>query len=203
MSFNNRNNLPNPSAPWGREVEQRIESAERSISQTSLESSNGLSSISNTLQGLQKALIGLDSLVTRIAESRTVTQFVNTVSYSNPVIGSTYLSEYVYAPSWATTAVVTVVSLNMQGSFTGSAITDTMIVGPHLPNSGDNFDLVLGSTFDVAVVSGATKFTQKSMTTVVDVSDLGWVALRGSARTGSGTGTANFTVTTVISIGWT
>ena len=202
MSFNNRNNLPNPSAPWGREVEQRIESAERNISQTSLESSNGLSSVSNTLNGLQKALIGLDSLVTRIAESRTVTQFVNTISYSNPCVGSTYISEYVYAPSWATTAVVTVVSLNMQGSFTGSAITDTMIVGPHLPNSGDNFDLVSGSTFDVAVVSGATKFTQKSMTTVVDVSDLGWVALRGFAGTGSGTGTANFTVTTVISIDW-
>lgn len=202
MSFNNRNNLPNPSAPWGREVEQRIESAERNISQTSLESSNGLSGVNNTLNGLQKALTDLNSLVSRIAESRTVTQFVSTVSYSNPVIGSIYLSEYVYAPSWATTGVVTVVSLNMQGAFTGSAITDTMLVGPYLPSSEDNFDLVSGSTFDVAVVGGTTKFTQKSMTTVVDVSALGRVALRGFARTVSGTGTANFTVTTVISIDW-
>ena len=56
MSFNNRNNLPNPSAPWGREVEQRIESAERNISQTSLESSNGLSSVSNTLATLSSTL---------------------------------------------------------------------------------------------------------------------------------------------------
>ena len=59
MSFNNRNNLPNPSAPWGREVEQRIEGAERNISQTSLESSNGLSSTSNTLATLSNTINAL------------------------------------------------------------------------------------------------------------------------------------------------
>ena len=63
MSFNNRNNLPNPSAPWGREVEQRIESAERSISQTSRESSNGLSSIGNTLNTLSNTLTTLSDML--------------------------------------------------------------------------------------------------------------------------------------------
>lgn len=68
MSFNNRNNLPNPSAPWGREVEQRIESAERNISQTSLESSNGLSSVSNTLTTLSNTLNDLTAQQRELVE---------------------------------------------------------------------------------------------------------------------------------------
>ena len=68
MSFNNRNNLPNPSAPWGREVEQRIEGAERSISQTSLESSNGLSSVSNTLATLSSTLNDLAAQQRKLVE---------------------------------------------------------------------------------------------------------------------------------------
>ena len=111
MSFNNRNNLPNPSAPWGREVEQRIESAERSISQTSLESSNGLSSVSNTMSTLSDT-------ITRLVESRkmviTPQSYVGSVASGASLNASQFSATYI-PPAWANSARVTFSASNMYG----------------------------------------------------------------------------------------
>ena len=114
MSFNNRNNLPNPSAPWGREVEQRIEGAERSISQTSLESSNGLSTLSNTLNTLA-------AQQTRLIESKSIS--TRTGGYTKTSGGATngYFTEYetsISKPAWANNAVVWLITSNPVGSIT-------------------------------------------------------------------------------------
>ena len=112
MSFNNRNNLPNPSAPWGREVEQRIESAERSISQTSLESSNGLSSVSNTMSTLSDT-------ITRLVESRqlviTPQSYVGSVPSGGDLNASQFNATYI-PPAWANFARVTFSASDMYGS---------------------------------------------------------------------------------------
>ena len=111
MSFNNRNNLPNPSAPWGREVEQRIESAERNISQTSLESSNGLATLSNTLNALA-------AQQTRLVESRqmiiTPQSYVGSVPSGGSLNASQFNATYI-PPEWANSARVTFSASNMYG----------------------------------------------------------------------------------------
>ena len=118
MSFNNRNNLPNPSAPWGREVEQRIEGAERNISQTSLESSNGLSSISNTLATLSNTLNALAAQQTRLVESRqmiiTPQSYVGSVPRGGSLNASQFNATYI-SPAWANSARVTFSASNMYG----------------------------------------------------------------------------------------
>ena len=118
MSFNNRNNLPNPSAPWGREVEQRIESAERNISQTSLESSNGLSSVSNTLATLSNTLNALAAQQTRLVESRqmiiTPQSYVGSVPSGGSLNASQFKATYT-PPAWANSARVTFSASNMYG----------------------------------------------------------------------------------------
>lgn len=129
MSFNNRNNLPNTSAPWGREVEQRIEGAERNISQNSLESSNGLSSVSNTLSALQGTIQSLqtqqntiEAQQTRLVESRqliiTPQSYVGSVA-SGAGLDSTNATQFsaTYTPpAWANSARVTFSASNMYGS---------------------------------------------------------------------------------------
>ena len=118
MSFNNRNNLPNPSAPWGREVEQRIETAERNISQTSLESSNGLSSVSNTLATLSNTINALLEQQTRIVESRqmiiTPQSYVGSVPSGGSLNASQFNATYI-PPAWANSARVTFSASNMYG----------------------------------------------------------------------------------------
>ena len=118
MSFNNRNNLPNPSAPWGREVEQRIEGAERNISQTSLESSNGLSSVSNTLATLSNTLNALVAQQTRLVESRqmiiTPQSYVGSVPSGGSLNASQFNATYI-PPEWANSARVTFSASNMYG----------------------------------------------------------------------------------------
>ena len=118
MSFNNRNNLPNPSAPWGREVEQRIEGAERNISQTSLESSNGLSSVSNTLATLSNTLNALAAQQTRLVESRqmiiTPQSYVGSVPSGGSLNASQFNATYT-PPAWANSARVTFSASNMYG----------------------------------------------------------------------------------------
>ena len=118
MSFNNRNNLPNPSAPWGREVEQRIESAERSISQTSLESSNGLGGTSNTLATLSNTINALLEQQTRIVESRqmiiTPQSYVGSVPSGGSLNASQFNATYI-PPAWANSARVTFSASNMYG----------------------------------------------------------------------------------------
>lgn len=112
MSFNNRNNLPNTSAPWGREVEQRIEGAERNISQNSLDSSNGLSSVSNTLNALE-------AQQTRLVESRqmviTPQSYVGSVASGADLNASQFNATYI-PPAWANSARVTFSASNMYGS---------------------------------------------------------------------------------------
>ena len=112
MSFNNRNNLPNPSAPWGREVEQRIESAERNISQTSLESSNGLSSVSNTLSALQGTIQSLQtqqSALVELAATRTTAKLKKASWRPSLVPGATPFTGNLVTipfPEWASLAIV-------------------------------------------------------------------------------------------------
>lgn len=128
MSFNNRNNLPNTSAPWGREVEQRIEGAERNISQNSLESSNGLSSVSNTLSALQGTIQSLQTqqamLVeqqTRLAESKSIRTRSGGYAQTSLVAVSGYFTEYetsISKPAWANNAVVWLITSNPGGSVT-------------------------------------------------------------------------------------
>ena len=119
MSFNNRNNLPNPSAPWGREVEQRIEGAERNISQTSLESSNGLSTVSNTLATLsntlntlaaqQNAIVDQQNALVKLAATRTTAKLKKAswkpslVSGAPPFTGNLVTIPF---PEWASLAIV-------------------------------------------------------------------------------------------------
>ena len=125
MSFNNRNNLPNPSAPWGREVEQRIEGAERNISQTSLESSNGLSSTNNTLAALSNtinALLEQQAMLTeqqnRLIESSKmiITQqgYVGSVPTDVDWYMDQFSATYI-PPAWANSARVTFSASNMYG----------------------------------------------------------------------------------------
>ena len=125
MSFNNRNNLPNPSAPWGREVEQRIEGAERNISQTSLESSNGLSSTSNTLSALQATIQSLQAQQStlvqqqaRIAEaSSLIPRSVNFVKVGGTSTGRTLeFSDVLTKPAWASFAVVGFITTSVVGT---------------------------------------------------------------------------------------
>ena len=112
MSFNNRNNLPNPSAPWGREVEQRIESAERNISQTSLESSNGLSSVSNTLATLSNTLNDLTAQqqeLVELAATRTTAKLKKASWRPSLVPGATPFTGNLVTipfPEWASLAIV-------------------------------------------------------------------------------------------------
>ena len=118
MRFNNRNNLPNPSAPWGREVEQRIESAERNISQTSLESSNGLSSVSNTLATLSNTLNDVAAQQTRIVESRQLVITPQGYAGSVPTGVNWYMDQFsatYIPPAWANSARVTFSASNMYG----------------------------------------------------------------------------------------
>ena len=120
MSFNNRNNLPNPSAPWGREVEQRLESLERVVSQNSLESSNSLRSIASTLSALQTALSSLSeqqaelsSTVTRQLEN--ISTFTQVYTTNNGRKNLTFSK-----PSWATAATV-IISGALIGSLSNYA----------------------------------------------------------------------------------
>ena len=112
MSFNNRNNLPNPSAPWGREVEQRIESAERNISQTSLESSNGLSSISNTLATLSSTLNDLAAQqreLVELAATRTTAKLKKASWGPSMFLGAPPFAGNLVTipfPEWASLAIV-------------------------------------------------------------------------------------------------
>ena len=112
MSFNNRNNLPNPSAPWGREVEQRIEGAERNISQTSLESSNGLSSVSNTLATLSNTLNDVAAQQRELVElaATRVTAKLKKASWAPSLVpGATPFTGNLVTipfPEWASLAIV-------------------------------------------------------------------------------------------------
>ena len=118
MSFNNRNNLPNPSAPWGREVEQRIEGAERNISQTSLESSNGLSSTNNTLAALSNTINALLEQQTRLTESREMVITPQGYVGSVPTDVDWYMDQFsatYIPPAWANSARVTFSASNMYG----------------------------------------------------------------------------------------
>ena len=115
MSFNNRNNLPNPSAPWGREVEQRLENLERQTSQNSLDATNGLKNVTSALATLQTALVSLSgqqaelsSIVTRQLE--TISTFTQVYTTNNGRKNLTFSK-----PSWATAATV-IISGAMIGS---------------------------------------------------------------------------------------
>ena len=118
MSFNNRNNLPNPSAPWGREVEQRLENLERQTSQNSLDATNGLSSVSNTLATLSNTLNALVAQQTRLVESRqmiiTPQSYVGSVPSGGSLNASQFNATYI-PPEWANSARVTFSASNMYG----------------------------------------------------------------------------------------
>ena len=138
MSFNNRNNLPNPSAPWGREVEQRIESAERNISQTSLESSNGLATLSNTLNALA-------AQQTRLVESRqmiiTPQSYVGSVPSGGSLNASQFNATYI-PPEWANSARVTFSASNMYGGANVKPIYGNCFAWNGTPTPGTPMDSV-------------------------------------------------------------
>ena len=121
MSFNNRNNLPNPSAPWGREVEQRVESAERAISSNVREASNALSTTGNTLNNVaaqQAALISLNA--SRVSVE--VVPFSYYISADGASISSNTVPQMrtITPPSWANRfSVTTTVSTQWNGTATG------------------------------------------------------------------------------------
>lgn len=54
MAFNNRNNLSNESAPWGREVEQKIESNTYDLNQLRLLTENNNKATNGTLSALTR-----------------------------------------------------------------------------------------------------------------------------------------------------
>lgn len=56
MAFNNRNNLSNESAPWGREVEQKIESNAYDLNQLRLLTENNNRAVSGTLKSVEEVL---------------------------------------------------------------------------------------------------------------------------------------------------
>ena len=177
MSFNNRNNLPNPSAPWGREVEQRIEGAERNISQTSLESSNGLSSVSNTLATLSNTINALLEQQTRIVESRQMV--ITPQGYVGPVPGGVnwYMDQFsatYIPPAWANSARVTFSASNMYGfantkPIYGGCFARNGITVPEIPmDSVEDFFSV--ELFPPTGSDGFTLFKPATQSFGVDVS---------------------------------
>ena len=178
MSFNNRNNLPNPSAPWGREVEQRIESAERNISQTSLESSNGLSSVSNTLATLSNTINVLVAQQARIVESRqmviTPQSYVGSVPRGGDLNASQFNATYT-PPDWANSARVTFSASNMYGGANvkpiyGNCFAWNGITTPYTPmDSVERFFSV--ELFPPTGSDGFTLFRPGTLSFGVDVSD--------------------------------
>ena len=172
MSFNNRNNLPNPSAPWGREVEQRIEGAERNISQTSLESSNGLSSTNNTLAALSNTINALLEQQTRIVESRQMV--ITPQGYVGPVpdgvnwyrdqFSATYIP-----PAWANSARVTFSASNMYGGA-------YRVAGVGLSTGGSSFNGTLEVTMKNFADTLGSK-TMAQMATIWSGKTMGQVAI--------------------------
>lgn len=118
MTFNNRNNLSNPSAPWGREVEQRIDSLERNASVNSLSVANSLRTIGNTLNTIANQQNILSAQQQRIVEaSSIIPRSVNFAKAGGLSTGrhlefSTSLTK----PSWASFAVVGYITTNVIGT---------------------------------------------------------------------------------------
>lgn len=141
MAFNNRNNLSPESAPWGREVEQKIETNAydlnrlRLVTESNNKATNGtlgvLSAQQSQLQATQTTLseqqivlsdqqAQLQATQQRASETTTVIARTSTYNKSGGA-ASGQVAEYettVNKPSWATFAIVQVITSNVTGTFT-------------------------------------------------------------------------------------
>lgn len=116
MAFNNRNNLGNESAPWGREVEQKIESNTYNLNQLRLLTENNNKATNGTLSALtrQQQVLTEQQTQLQVAQSelvalnatRVVASFVSASTTSTTTIQDLLVTAPF--PEWATTAVATV-----------------------------------------------------------------------------------------------
>lgn len=155
MAFNNRNNLNPQSAPWGREVEQKIEintrdlAALRALTENNNKATNATISTLSTQQQRINTASGA---------------FTERVTYTYQTVPSTTF-EYVYthqavAPDWASSGHVLVTST--VGSYT---LTGSDYVYRYISVSSDDpletFDSIIPVDFDHAAAEGTYK-TQTS-----------------------------------------
>lgn len=120
MAFNNRNNLSNESAPWGREVEQKIESNAYNLNQLRLLTENNNKATNGTLSALtrqQQTLADQQSELVELNATRVVASVVSASTTSTTTIQDLLVT--VPFPEWATTAVATV-TVRGSGNFSAN-----------------------------------------------------------------------------------
>lgn len=141
MAFNNRNNLSNESAPWGREVEQKVESNTYNLNQLRLLTENNNKATNGTLSALtrqqqtladqqtqlqatqqtlaeqQTQLQVAQSELVALNATRVVASFVSASTTSTTTIQDLLVT--IPFPEWATTAVATV-TVRGSGNFSAN-----------------------------------------------------------------------------------
>ena len=109
MTFNNRNNLPNDNAPWGREVEQKVDRLERDLHQLRTTSDNQFKALQGTLQQVASQQ---NTLLQQQAELRNGVElkYNGAVRDGTTPSGTEFfeLESSFFAPSWATQALIMV-----------------------------------------------------------------------------------------------
>lgn len=119
MAFNNRNNLSNESAPWGREVEQKIESNTYNLNQLRLLTENNNKATNGTLSALTRQQAQLQATQQRQAETTLViartSNFTKSGGASNGQV--TEYETTVEKPSWASFAIVQVITSAVSGTY--------------------------------------------------------------------------------------
>ena len=189
MSFNNKNMLPNTSAPWGREVEQRVERLEAESSRSVRDASNGLSGVSNNLESLART-------VKRLQESKSFHTFPVSVTNGLPIVFQ--YTGTIPVPLWATMATVTASTAHMRGAITPSSPNTSggLVVGNAVYGAGES--TWSDKIFDYNEVR-SDPYRTFAMSAIVDVSASREIWFGGTLSS-SGTGTLEFDV--VFSIDW-
>lgn len=113
MAFNNRNNLSNESAPWGREVEQKIESNTYDLNQLRLLTENNNRATNATLGALsrqQDSIIATQATLEAQQDQLRNGVDVDGWAYDAPVNSTSdyfELTRTLAVPAWATSLYVT------------------------------------------------------------------------------------------------
>lgn len=120
MAFNNRNNLNPQSAPWGREVEQKIEGTERGLSSLRALTENNNKATNATLGALSRQQDSIIATQQRLADTSSVIARTSSFTKSGGASNG-QVTEYettVDRPAWANFAIVQVIT---------SAVTGTLV----------------------------------------------------------------------------
>lgn len=155
MTFNNRNNLNPQSAPWGREVEQKINATERDLAALRSLIENNNKATNATLGALSRQQQRIDSASGAFTER---------VTYTYETVLDT-MFEYVYthqaiAPDWASSGHVLVTSTVGSFTTTGSDYVYRYIEVAS-DNANETYETIIPVDFNHAASEGAYK-TQTS-----------------------------------------